>query len=104
MKPVVLLVGKLPGIVGRMEAALGDLGVEWLGATTRDEVVRQLEAEPNIRSVVLGGTLDDQLRGELIGAVASRRPDLSIHVKDRESGPEGMPRFVRQVVEAFIPR
>jgi hypothetical protein len=104
MKPVVLLVGKLPGIVGRMEAALGDLGVEWLGATTRDEVVRQLEAEPNIRTVVLGGTLDDAIRGELIGAVASRRPDLSIHVKDRESGPEGMPDFVRKVVEAFIPR
>ena len=104
MKPVVLLVGKMPGIAGRMEAALGDLGIEWLGATNRDEVIRQLEAEPNIRTVVLGGTLEDTLRGELIGAVASRRPDLSIHVKDRESGPEGMPDFVRTVVEALIPR
>jgi hypothetical protein len=102
MKPVVLLVGKLPGIVGRMEAALGELGVEWLGATTRDEVVRQLDAEPAIRTVVLGGTLDDTLRGELIGAIASRRPDLAIHVKDRESGPEGMPDFVRRVVQGFV--
>jgi hypothetical protein len=48
MKPVVLLVGKLPGIAGRMEAALHDMPVEWLGAHDRDEVVRQLEAEPAI--------------------------------------------------------
>lgn len=102
MKPVVLLVGKLPGIAGRMEAALGDLGVEWLGATNRDETVRQLESESNIRAVVLGGTLDDRLRAELIGAIASRRPDLSIHVKDRQSGPEGMPEFARRVVEGIV--
>ncbi len=102
MKPVVLLVGKLPGIASRMEAALGDLGVEWLGATSRDEVIRQLESESNIRTVVLGGTLDDTLRAELIGAIASRRPDISIHVKDRQSGSEGMPAFARKVVEGIV--
>jgi hypothetical protein len=102
MKPVVLLVGKLPGIAGRMEAALGDLQVEWLGARNRDDVERQLDAEPNIRCVVIGGTLSDEIRAELIGAVARRRPDISMHVKDRESGPEGMPAFARKVVEAFV--
>ncbi len=103
MKPVVLLVGKLPGIVGRMEAALGDMRVEWLGARDRAEVARQLDAEPNIRCVVIGGTPSDELRGELIGVIASRRPDLTIHIKDRASGPEGMPGFVRKVVEAVVP-
>jgi hypothetical protein len=104
MKPVVLLVGKLPGIAGRMEAALGDLQVEWLGAHDRVEVERQLDAEPNIRCVVIGGTLGDDVRGELVGVVARRRPDISIHLKDRESGPEGMPEFARRVVEAFVAR
>jgi hypothetical protein len=104
MKPVVLLVGRLPGIAGRMETALGDLQVEWLGAHSRDDVVRQLDAEPNIRCVVIGGTLNDEIRGDLIGAIASRRPDLTIHLKDRDSGPEGMPGFVRKVVEAMVLR
>jgi hypothetical protein len=103
MKPVVLLVGKLPGIAQRMEAALGDMAIEWLGAHDRDEVIRQLEAEPSIRCVVIGGTPSDDLRGELVGIIASRRPDISIHLKDRTSGPEGMPVFVRQVVEAIVP-
>lgn len=103
MKPVVLLVGKLPGIAQRMETALGDMAVEWLGAHDRDEVVRQLELEPNIRCVVIGGTLNDEIRGELVGVIASRRPDLTIHLKDRDSGPEGMPGFVRKVVEAMVP-
>jgi hypothetical protein len=103
MKPVVLLVGKLPGIAQRMETALGDMAVEWLGAHDRDEVIRQLEAEPNIRCVVIGGTPSDDLRGELVGVIASRRPDITIHLKDRASGPEGMPGFVRKVVEAMVP-
>ena len=104
MKPVVLVVGKLPGIADRMEAALSDLQVEWLGATNRDEAVRQLESETNTRAVVSGGTLDDRVRGDLIGAIASRRPDLSIHLKDRQSGPEGMPAFARKVVEGIVLR
>lgn len=102
MKPVVLLVGKLPGIAARIQSALGDSHVEWLGARNRDEVIHQIEAEPNVRCVVIGGTLDDAVRGELIGVVASRRPDVTIHVKDRASGPEGMPAFVRKVIDAFV--
>lgn len=102
MRPVVLLVGKLPGIAGRIEAALGDLAVEWLGAHDVEEVIRQLEAEPNIRCVVIGGTLGDDVRGALVGVIARRRPDLTIHVKDRQSGPEGMPAFARRVVEAVV--
>jgi hypothetical protein len=102
MKPVVLLVGKLPGIAGRLEPALRDMPVEWLGAHDRAEVIRQIEAEPAIACVVMGGTLDDATRGELAGVIAERRPDLTLHLKDRASGPEGMPAFVRRVVEAMV--
>jgi len=102
MKPVVLLVGKLPGIAERMEAALADLPVEWLGANDIDDVLRQLDAEPAIRCVVIGGTLGDRARGEIAAAIAGRRPDLTIHLKDRASGPEGMPAFARRVVEAMV--
>ena len=67
MRPVVLLVGRLPGVIGSIAEKLQDLPVEWLGAHDRDEVVRQLEAEPGIVCVVMGAGLDDAIRGELIG-------------------------------------
>ena len=99
MKPVVLLVGRLPDVMQNIIAELVDLPIQWLGAHSREEVIAQLEAEPNIRSVVIGAGLDDTIRGELIGVIAARRPDLCIHLKDRDSGPAGMAPFVRRVVE-----
>ena len=102
MQPVVLLVGRLPSVVENVAGELDDLPIQWLAAHDRDEVARQLEAEPNIRCVVVGASLDDGIRGELIGVIAARRPDVCIHLKDRESGPTGMAPFVRRVVAMEI--
>ena len=102
MKPVVLLVGRLPGIVGHLADELQDLPVEWLGAHDRAEVARQLEAEPRIVTVIMGGVYADDLRGELIHEIAALRPDVSIHLKDRASGPGGMADFVRRVVNGVV--
>jgi hypothetical protein len=102
MKPIVLLVGRLPNVVALITPELEDLPVEWLGAHDRDEVIRQLDAEPNIAVVVMGAGLDDQVRGELVGVIARRRPDLTIHLKERSTGPEGMAPFVRKVVLAMV--
>ncbi len=63
MTSVALLVGRLPGVVGN--------------------IAKQLEGMPVRR-------LDDTIRGELIGEIASRRPYPSIHLKDHASGPAGM--------------
>lgn len=100
MTPVVLLVGRLPDVVRTVATELDDLPIQWLGAHDRNEVIKQLESEPNIRCVVIGGGLDDTVRGDLVGVIASRRPDLPIHIKDRASGPEGMAPFARRLVEA----
>ncbi|WP_138466572.1 hypothetical protein [Poseidonocella sp. HB161398] len=100
MKPVILLVGRLPAVVETVARELEDLPVQWLGAHDRDEVAAQLEREPGIATVVMGAGLDDRTRGELIGVIASRRPDLCIHLKDRASGPGGMAAFVRRVLHA----
>ncbi len=102
MRPVVLLVGKLPNVIGGVAKKLDDLPIEWLGAHNRDEVIAQLEAEPRIACVVMGAGLDDTIRGELIGVIAARRPDISIHLKDRSSGPDGLAPFVRKVVEGLV--
>ncbi|MGQ7843096.1 hypothetical protein ACUNV4_01375 [Granulosicoccus sp. 3-233] len=98
MKPVVLLVGRLPSVVDDVTTQLQDLPIEWLGAHDRQEVERQLKSEPNIRCVIVGAGLPDNIRGDLVGVVATLRPDVCIHMKDRQSGPEGMANFVRRVV------
>ena len=102
MKPVVLLVGRLRDVIANVAVQLEHLPVEWLGAHNREEVIRQLDMEPKIACVVMGGSMDDSTRGELIGVIAQRRPDLCIHVKDRASGPEGMASFVRRMVEVDL--
>lgn len=102
MRPVVLLVGRLPAVVETVARELEDLPVQWLGAHNRDEVVAQLKNEPGIATVVMGAGLDDRVRGDLIGVIAGLRPDLCIHVKDRASGSAGMAPFARRVVRAEL--
>lgn len=99
MQPVVLLVGRLPNILGNVAEELDHLPIQWLGAHNREEVIAQLDAEPNIKCVIMGAGLDDHVRGELIGVIAHKRPDICIHLKDRASGPDGMLPFVRRIVE-----
>ena len=61
MRPVVLLVGRLPNVIANVAKQLEDLPVEWLGAHNREEVIRQLEMEPKIACVVMGAGLDDPI-------------------------------------------
>lgn len=98
MHPVVLLIGRLPNVIGDVARQLEHLPIEWLGAHDHAEVVRQLETEPRIACIIMGAGLDDAVRGDLIGVIASLRPDLCIHLKDRASGPEGLMPFVERVV------
>ena len=103
MKPVVLLIGRLPNVLGDVAEQLEHLPIEWLGAHNQAEVERQLEAEPRIACAVMGAGLDDTLRGQLVGVIAARRPDICIHLKDRKSGPEGLVPFVERVVQHLVP-
>ncbi|MEX0318886.1 MAG: hypothetical protein AB3N21_13080 [Ruegeria sp.] len=98
MKPVVLLIGRLPHVIGDVARQLQHLPIEWLGAHDQDEVIRQLDAEPRIACVIMGAGLDDATRGALVGVIAARRPDVCMHLKDRASGPEGLVPFVERVV------
>ena len=102
MKPVVLLIGKLPHVIGNVAEQLDHLPIQWLGAHDQPEVVRQLETEPRIVCVIMGAGLDDQTRGDLIGIIAALRPDVCIHLKDRSSGPEGLVPFVERVVQMQV--
>ena len=102
MTPVVLLVGQLKNVVNAAAAKLDYMPVRWLGAHNRDQALEQLEAEPGIAAAIIGGTLDDAVRGEIVAAIASRRPDICIYVKDRASGPDAFSTFVERVVRNMV--
>ena len=102
MKPVVLLIGRLPTVIGDVARQLDHFPIQWLGAHDQDEVCRQLDAEPRIACAIMGAGLGDRVRGEMIGLIAARRPDICIHLKDRASGPEGLVPFVERVVQHEI--
>ncbi|MEX0305800.1 MAG: hypothetical protein AB3N12_00305 [Ruegeria sp.] len=102
MKPVVLLIGRLPNVIGNVAQQLDHLPIQWLGAHDQDEVRRQLDAEPRIACAIMGAGLDDKTRGEMVGIIAARRPDICIHLKDRASGPDGLMPFVARIVQHEI--
>lgn len=95
-----LLVGRLPGIVDNIKAQIEVPGIEMYGATNAAEVRAEMSNHP-IDTVIMGGGLDDDTRGALCKLIMSIRDDLSIHLKDRASGPEGMTEFVRGVIKGF---
>ncbi|MCP9484057.1 hypothetical protein NNA36_19015 [Shimia sp. CNT1-13L.2] len=103
MHPIVLLVADMPQSC-EIAQQLDHLPIEWLGAHDHGEVVRQLETEPRIECVIMGGGLDDRMRGDLVGLIAQMRPDVCIHLKDRASGPHGLAPFAAQIVENILLR
>jgi len=98
----VLVMGRLASITANISAKLADLPVDWAGATTIDEVRDALDSHSDISIAIMGAGLDDATRGDLISLIAELRPDISIHLKDRNSGPDGMAPFVRSVVQALV--
>ncbi len=94
--------GRLPDVVENFTKQLNDLPIQWLGEYNREEVMHQLEQEPGIQFVIMGAGLDDAIRGDLVGIIAAKRPDICIYLKDRKSGPKGIVPFVRRIVEIEI--
>ena len=99
-----LLIGKLPEVLGSVARDLNYLSIERLGAHDADEVLLQLESEPRITTVIIGCSLDDRVRGDLVCVIARRRPDLRNHVKDPALGPGAMLVFVQLIVEQTVLR
>lgn len=102
MKPVVLLIGQLETVIRGAAADLDDRAVRWLGAYSREQVDEQLDAEPEIVAAIIGGSLPDRIRGEIVAAIAQRRPDICIYVKDRASGPAAFKEFASRVVDRMV--
>ena len=102
MTPRVLVMGRKPGIVEAVHEKFGAQPVTWAEAGTEADILQALQDYPDIRLAAMGAGLDDVTRGRLIAVIAAQRTDVTIHLKDRASGPGGMAEFVVKLISTFL--
>ena len=102
MTPRVLVMGRKPGIVEAVHEKFGAQPVTWAEAGTEADILQALQDYPDIRLAAMGAGLDADTRGRLIAVIAAARPDVTINLKDRASGPEGMAEFVVKLISTFL--
>jgi DNA-binding response OmpR family regulator len=97
----VLLLGRKPILVEAVSDQLQVEGVTLYSGTGIEEV-RDLFEKEAIDIVIMGAGLPIDLRCEIVKTVASLSETTTIHLKDRQSGPQGMVPFVNGVLNGIL--
>lgn len=95
MARTVLLLGRTPFDAERWRRLFPGVSLRF-GTTLRD-AREALHAEV-IHSVVVGAGLPVETRLAVVEHVLTASPGTTVHLKDRASGRDGMPDFVRSVL------
>jgi len=91
----VLLLGKHPVLEPGDELAIP--GVEFELGSSMEELRAALE-RGTFDHVIVGGGLPLDVRLQLVRAVFEHSDAITVHMKDRASGPQGYVPFIRAVV------
>lgn len=94
-----LIVGRLESVVENAEEGLHVPDVKVLGGTGIDDV-RAAFAQGNVDVVIMGAGIDLDSRLEIVRAIFELSDSTSVHMKDRQSGPQGFLPFIRSVLSA----
>ncbi len=97
MARIVLLLGRKPFDAERWKALFPAVQLRF-GTTLRD--AREALHAEDIDSVILGAGLALETRLEVVSLVFTASNKTTVHMKDRDSGRDGMPDFVRSVIRA----
>lgn len=97
MTKCVLLLGRTAAVLEDAERQIELGGFELLARTGIDGV-RGAFAERHIDHVIMGAGLDLAVRLEIVREVFERSDTTTVHMKDRNSGPEGLLPFVRAIL------
>ena len=89
----VLLLGKHPVLTEPLELA----GVDYETGSSIEEL-RAALARGTFEHAIVGGGLPLDTRLELVRAVFEHSDAITVHMKDRASGPQGYVPFIRAVV------
>ncbi len=97
----VLLVSRKKDLGERIQKGIPEDEIRLHTATNLAEVQAAFAAGP-VELVVLGAGMDIALRLEIIQHVFSVSQSTTVHMKDKESGPEGMVPFVRGLLKGLL--
>ena len=102
MIPRVLVMGRKPGLVKAVHEKFGPQPVTWAEAVTEVDILKALQCCPDIRLAGMGAGLDYDTRRRLIGVITAARLNVTIHLKDRASGPGSMAELVVKLIATFL--
>lgn len=100
MTRVVLLLGKKGIVVDKVAEQLDVSGIQLLGGTCIDDV-KEVFSKESIDTVIMGAGIDLQDRLEIIQKIFQLSNKTTVHMKDFDSGPEGMIPFVNAVLKGL---
>lgn len=98
----VLLVGRKARVLDDVRADLEAHEVTLFSETTLDGVRRTLD-ERAIDIVIMGAGIDLETRLQIVQHVFEVSTSTTVHLKDRDSGPQGMLPFVNAVLTGLAP-
>jgi hypothetical protein len=97
-KKNVLLVGRKGIVLDEVREGLSVQDVSLISATTLDDVRKVLDEHP-IDMVIMGAGIDLDTRLQIVRHVFEASDSTTVHMKDRQSGPEGFLPFVKGLLE-----
>jgi hypothetical protein len=97
----VLLLGRTSAVIGDAEQHLDMPGVQLIGATGIDDV-RAAFARLRIDHVIMGAGLDLEDRMRIVREIFQLSTTATVHMKNREPGPEGFLPFARSVLRGLL--
>lgn len=101
MKKNVLLLGRLPFNMDEWRANVTVEGVTLFSGTTIEHV-RDAFAQEKIDIVIMGAGLDLATRLEIVETVFNLSSTTTVHMKDRDSGRDGMLPFVNGILQGLV--
>jgi len=97
----VLLLGRKAIVLDDVKAKVAVQDVTLFSGTTFDDV-RNVFGAHSIDIVIMGGGLDLEVRLEIVKYIFTVSTSTTVHMKDRNSGPQGMLPFVNGVLKGLV--
>ena len=98
----VLLLGRTGIVLDEVREHLGESDVNLFAGTNLDDVNTAFEAE-TIDTVIMGAGIELAVRLQIVDHIFATSTSTTVHMKDWDSGPQGMLPFVRGILGAARP-
>ena len=101
MSKNILLLGRKPFILDDVRDNLAVQDMTLFSGTTLSDV-RQVFDENSIDIVIMGAGLDLDIRLEIVKYIFTVSDSTTVHMKDRDSGQQGMLPFVNSILKGLV--